>query len=65
MISEVPIKLKDGVECNEAQFQSLSNLMTRYKALPDDVEIEWGYGALMVKFGGLWIGIEKDGYAHS
>lgn len=24
-----------------------------------------GYDCVMVKFGGIWLGIEKDGYTHS
>lgn len=24
-----------------------------------------GYGAVMVPYCGMWVGIEKDGYAHS
>jgi len=29
------------------------------------VQYGYGYGCLMVRWSGMWLGIEKDGYTHS
>ncbi|MEI6313244.1 MAG: hypothetical protein WCO89_00130 [Syntrophus sp. (in: bacteria)] len=59
------IKMKNGVEIEEAQYETMTNLVRRYKKEPDDIYLEFGYLALMCVFDGLHIGIEKNGYAHS
>jgi len=27
--------------------------------------VQWGYDCIMVRWCGMWVGIEKDGYAHT
>lgn len=54
-------------DSNLAQMETLKRLISRYERKPDDIQIGiLGYPeVLTVRFGTLWIAIEKDGYAHS
>ena len=48
------------------QLNSAEKLIQRYKKVPTNISLEiGGYGAIMLEFTGIVIGIEKDGYAHS
>jgi len=59
------IKIKEGQEVTDDQYDALVKLVKRYGKEPDEKWLEWGFGALMCEFDGLVIGIEKDGLAHS
>lgn len=58
------------MKLNRAQVQSLFKLYQRlespaYSFLQFRRTVLPGYGCAMVQWCGMWIGIEKDGYAHS
>lgn len=47
------------------QVASYARLLERH-GQPDEIApMFFGDGCILVRFGGLWIGIENDGYAHS
>jgi hypothetical protein len=61
---------RKGVDAgaNEAQLKSLKSLIDRWDDAPDEVIGHFCIGepnVIGVNFGGMWIGIEQDGYAHS
>jgi hypothetical protein len=59
------IKLKNGTEVTEVQYEVMTNFVRRFGKEPDDMYLEFGWHALMCRFDNLTIGIEKDGHAHS
>ena len=58
-------EVKDG-EITEAQRKAIDILRLQY-GLTDNVEIqpEFGGDAVMLNTGGMWFGVETDGYAHT
>ena len=64
-----PNRTEVETECGtltDAQWTSLERLRSRWNEIEGQRCPEFGgYGALMVRFGNLWVGIERDGYAHS
>lgn len=66
MKDEDDIMLHNGLRATKEQYESMTRLVLRYKKEPDSVALEIGaYGAVICSWDGLFIGIERDGYAHS
>jgi len=52
-------------EPTKEQAKTLEKLKERYGREPDESSTVYKNEYIMVRYGGLWIGIEKDGYAHT
>jgi hypothetical protein len=53
-------------EATPAQVEAYKRKIDEWKRSPDEVTLLVGDAScIMIRFGTLWIGIEKDGHAHS